>query len=91
VSFIDLRHDNPVDMEHLMATNWIAISEDGGQTWKETQISPDYDLENAPYADGFFVGDYQALVPSGTAFLPLFAMVNGGSTDVFFRPALLSQ
>lgn len=95
VSYTDLRHDNPADPAHLIATNWLAISADGGQTWKETPISPDYDLQSAPYADGYFVGDYQALVHSGTTFLPLFAMVNGedqsNRTDIFFRPAVLSQ
>ena len=41
----------------------------------------------APNASGFFVGDYEGLASTGTAFRPLFVATNSGNTsnrtDVF--------
>jgi hypothetical protein len=41
----------------------------------------------APYARGFFVGDYEGLATSGPSFIPFFVQANSGDTanrtDVF--------
>ena len=41
----------------------------------------------APFARGFFVGDYEGLAAAGTTFRPLFVLANSGNTanrtDVF--------
>lgn len=90
VSYTDLRHDNPNDKAHLLATHWLAVSGDGGLTWQETQLVAPFDLQSAPVAGGYFLGDYEGLAHSGAAFLPLFTVAlddPGNRTDIFFRPA----
>lgn len=90
VTFYDLRNDDS-SPSHLYATAWLAISADGGQTFRETQITPRFDLAIAPQAGGYFLGDYQGLVHAGASFLPLFAAAHDGDTanrtDIYFRPA----
>lgn len=90
VTFYDLRNDDS-DPSHLYATAWLALSTDGGQTFRETQITPRFDLATAPEAGGYFLGDYQGLVHAGGSFLPLFAAAHDGDagnrTDIYFRPA----
>jgi len=63
-------------------------STDGGISFSEQHLSGSFDLENAPDAEGLFLGDYQALVStgSGSAFLPFYAQPALGSavqTDAF--------
>ena len=45
------------------------------------------DMLTAPFARGFFVGDYEGLASAGTSFRPLFVQANSGitanPTDVF--------
>lgn len=49
--------------------------------------SPDLLICGAPFAGGYFVGDYEGLASAGNVFLPFFVEVNTGSgsnrTDVF--------
>jgi len=91
VSYLDLRNDDPLDRSRLLATDWLAVSSDGGASWHETQLSGPFNLQNAPFAGGYFVGDYQGLVHAGSAFLPLLVIARdddaSNRTDVFFRPA----
>lgn len=90
VTYYDLRNDLPADSARLMATPWLAVSSDGGRTFSEAALAPPFDLRTAPFAQGWFVGDYQGLVHAGEAFLPFFSMTNasdGGRAEVFFRPA----
>ena len=54
----------------------------------EVRITPNsFDMLNAPFAGGFFVGDYEALTTIGTTFEPFFVQTNDESTsnrtDVF--------
>jgi hypothetical protein len=90
LAYYDLRNDVASDSDHLLATRWLATSSDGGATWQETLLGGPFDLQNAPFAEGYFLGDYQGLASAGGSFLPLFVAVNNGSTsnrtDVFFRP-----
>jgi hypothetical protein len=50
-------------------------------------VAGPFDLAIAPVAGGLFLGDYQALVTVGEAFVPFYAATNGGDlgnrTDVF--------
>lgn len=90
VSFYDLRNDNPADRTRMNVTHWLATSSDGGATFSETLIGAPFNLQAAPLVDGpaFFLGDYQGLAHAGGAFLPFFAAVpEGGSANVYFRPA----
>jgi len=50
---------------------------DGGLTqstdgvhWQESRIAPPFDLELAPDSSGLFLGDYEALISTGGAFVP---------------------
>ena len=90
VLYYDLRNDQPSDPDRLLATAWLATSSDGGATFGEEPLAPPFDLRTAPFAKGYFLGDYQGLVHDGESFLPFFAMTDplaGGHAQVFFRPA----
>jgi hypothetical protein len=90
VSFFDLRNDNPGDTTHLLATHWVAVSDDGGATFSEMAIGAPFNIKSAPLVDGpaYFLGDYQGLAHAGSVFLPFFAAVpDGGTTNIYFRPA----
>jgi hypothetical protein len=48
--------------------------------WSETHVAGPFDMETAPFARGFFVGDYEGLASVGNAFLPFFIQTNSGNT-----------
>ncbi|HEY3311767.1 MAG TPA: sialidase family protein [Anaerolineales bacterium] len=56
--------------------------------WSENHISGPFDMETAPFARGFFVGDYEGLANIGNRFVSFAVMANSGNltnrTDVFF-------
>jgi hypothetical protein len=73
----------------------MVTSTDGGATFTEQHLSGSFNLYNAPDSEGLFLGDYQALVNTGSggAFLPFFAqpqLAAGVATDTFisFLPAV---
>jgi hypothetical protein len=43
-------------------------------------------MHQAPYARGYFVGDYQGLDSQGQAFRTLFTLASPGSDTVFPNP-----
>jgi len=89
VTYYDFRNDDPSDSGHLMVTQWLATSTDGGATFADTMMGGPFDLRSAPLEHGaYFLGDYQALVSAGSVFLPFFVAVPGsGPSSVYFRPA----
>src|SRR5262249_8272278 len=88
VTYFDLRNNmNPSDSS-LYADCWMVTSTDGGATFTEQHLSGSFNLYNAPNSEGLFLGDYQALVStgSGSAFLPFYAqpaLGNQVQTDAF--------
>ena len=47
-----------------------------------------FDMRQAPFAGGFFTGDYEGLANAGTAFTPFFSQPHGTDpSSVFFRRA----
>jgi hypothetical protein len=76
VSFLDRRLDAPRPPEHpgnFFIDTWLARSDDGGATWKETRVSHDsWDPEiNPPTSpSGQFIGDYQGLVADDCYAIP---------------------
>jgi hypothetical protein len=50
-------------------------------------VAGPFDMKTAPFAGGFFVGDYEGLATIGSTFVPLFVQANTGNTanrtDVF--------
>ncbi|MFL5312441.1 MAG: sialidase family protein [Myxococcales bacterium] len=89
VAYYDLRDDVPGDASRFLASSWLAVSADGGATWQESALAGPFDLQTAPFALGYFLGDYQGLGWDGTAFLSFFAAANSGDfsdrTSLLFR------
>ena len=88
VTYYDFR--NPDGITTGQPTDyWFTSSTNGGASFGgETRITPtSFDMLNAPNAGGLFLGDYQGLAASGTAFYPFFVQTNTGNTsnrtDVF--------
>jgi hypothetical protein len=67
---------------------WFTSSTDHGASFGgEQHITGPFDMKTAPFAEGFFVGDYEGLGTMGTTFDPFFVAANSGNlanrTDVF--------
>jgi hypothetical protein len=94
VSYYDFRNDVSGDGQ-LTTDFWIVHSHDGGVTWSESHLGGPFDMHQAPYARGYFVGDYQGLDSQGSAFRNLFTMAspsvgtfpNPNPTDEFTNSA----
>ncbi|HEY0583553.1 MAG TPA: sialidase family protein, partial [Chloroflexota bacterium] len=86
VTHYDFRRDN-TDPKVLLTDYWRLTSTNGGQTWRESHIAGPFDMRKAPFARGFFVGDYEGLGHTRNAFVPLFVLANSfnatNPTDVF--------
>ncbi len=86
VTYYDFRNNTP-STSSLPTDVWIVHSHDGGATWGETHVSGPFNMQTAPVARGYFVGDYQGLTTIGTTFYPFFVQTNSGNltnrTDVF--------
>jgi hypothetical protein len=90
VTYYDLRHNTtaaglPTDewFVHCSATCTNTAS------WTETHVAGPSDLEQAPFAGGYFFGDYEGLVTNGTTFGSIFDQSTGTSsnpTDVYYAP-----
>ncbi len=79
VTYYDMRDDAQGDGT-LDTDYWIAHSHDAGQTWSASQkISGPFDMRSAPYARGYFVGDYEGLDNIGSLFEPFFVLANNGN------------
>jgi hypothetical protein len=85
VSYYDFRNDVSGD-RRLTTDHWIVHSHDGGATWSESHLGGPFDMHQAPYARGYFIGDYQGLDSQGTVFRPLFTLGSPGSDTVFPNP-----
>jgi Neuraminidase (sialidase) len=86
VSFYDFRHNTAA--AGALTDHFLVHSHDGGTTWSETQLTPtSFDIEAAPVARGYFLGDYVGLATRGNSFVPFFTVANTGNaanpTDVF--------
>ena len=84
VGYYDLRQNVPASGK-FQADYWLATSTNG-TNWTDTHVSGPFLLGGAPVAEGLFLGDYQALGVSGSAFLPLFVTSGADTsnrTDVF--------
>jgi len=88
VTFYDFRNLRAGNTTTLPTDYWFISSADHGATFgNEAHIAGSFDMLTAPFARGFFVGDYEGLAPAGTAFRPLFVQANSGNianrTDAF--------
>ena len=78
VTYYDFRNNDT--SAGLPTDYWFVHSHDGGTTWSdESRLSPvSFDVEIAPVARGYFLGDYQGLTSTGNSFVPFFIMANSG-------------
>lgn len=84
VTYFDLRSDT-IAAESLLADYWLAHSRDG-VTWTEVHVAGPFDLLTAPFAGGYFLGDYMGLASAGGDFLALYTRTTGNAdnpTDAF--------
>jgi hypothetical protein len=75
VTYYDFRSNTP-DPATLPTDYWIARSTDA-ISWRESRVAGPFDLATAPFSEGFFLGDYQALIAIGDLFVPFYATTNG--------------
>jgi hypothetical protein len=92
VTYYDFRNNTPAT--GLPTDYWFVHCHPATQdcadpaSWAtETHVAGPFDMETAPDANGYFVGDYEGLARAGTSFVALFAMANDGNlvnrTDIF--------
>jgi hypothetical protein len=67
---------------------FLAHSHDGGITWAENRLTPiSFDIEQAPVARGYFLGDYVGLTSAGSTLMPFFTQavsMPANPADAFF-------
>jgi hypothetical protein len=87
VTYYDLRTLRTGNTTTLPTSTWLTVSPRGGARFgKETRIAPVFDTLLAPFANGYFLGDYQSLAAVGDRFRALFVTTTtqpGNQTDVF--------
>jgi hypothetical protein len=80
VTYYDFRN-NTSDPNTLWTDYFIIRSHDGGTTFgNEEHVAGPFDMKTAPFAGGFFVGDYEGLATISSTFIPLFVQANTGNT-----------
>lgn len=81
VTYYDFRNNTPapgVPTDYWLVHCHADCTNPGN--WSETHVAGSFDMETAPFAQGFFVGDYEGLASVGNAFLPFFIQTNSGNT-----------
>jgi hypothetical protein len=81
VSYYDLR--NLTTQTTTLPTDyWLTTSSNGGSSFgSETHIAGPFDELTAPFAFGYFLGDYEGLAAAGSSFETFFAAANSGNTS----------
>jgi hypothetical protein len=89
VTYYDFRNNTPaagVPTDYWLIHCHSACTNPGN--WSETHVAGPFDIETAPVARGFFLGDYEGLATIGNTFVPFFIQTNSGNTsnrtDAFF-------
>ena len=82
VLFYDFRNNTP--SPGLPTDMWLAHSHDGGATWSEQHVYGPFDMEKAPVARGWFLGDCQGVAAAGNDLILYFAVTTSAedSADV---------
>jgi BNR repeat-like domain len=85
VSYFDLRGANATSTAR--ASTYRLATSTNGVLWRDAGIEDGFDITQAPFANGWFLGDYQGLTGSGNSFGALYARANADSnnrTDIVF-------
>jgi hypothetical protein len=81
VTYYDFRNLQAGNTSTLPTDYWFTSSKDGGATFGgETHLAGPFDMLTAPYASGYFTGDYEGLAVAGKSFVPFFVAANSGNT-----------
>jgi hypothetical protein len=90
VTYYDLRNLAAGNTTTLPTDYWQTTSTNGGASFgNEVHLAGSFDLKLAPFAEGYFVGDYEGLDARGTSFLPFYIWTNNTTanrTDVIAAP-----
>ncbi len=82
ITYYDFRQATR-DLSTLPTNYWQIVSSDGGATWRETPVDGPFDMLRAALSGtAYFLGDYQALVASGSNFVPFFVATNFSSSAI---------
>lgn len=84
VSYFDLRAASSAG---ALTTTYRLTTSSDGKYWRESGIESAFDITQAPFANGWFIGDYHGLIGRGTSFGALYARVTGDAnnrTDIVF-------
>jgi hypothetical protein len=94
VTYYDFRNDEPggpLSTDYWIVHCHAATSDcsDESNWTDETQLTTvSFDMRQAPYASGYFLGDYEGLDNFGSTFTPFFIEATGPQlTDAFYRTA----
>ena len=79
VLYYDFRNNTPAP--GLPTDVWLTQSTDGGATWEEQHVTGPFDMERAPVARGWFLGDYVGLEPIGNDLVAFFGTTVGAKPD----------
>lgn len=78
VSYFDLRN---AGLGAALTTTYRLTTSSDGKYWRDSGIESAFDITQAPFANGWFIGDYHGLVGRGTGFGALYARVTGDTSN----------
>jgi hypothetical protein len=82
VTYYDFRFNDVDAGDGLETAHWIRRSSDGGASFGADELlGTTFDTRKAPYALGYFLGDYDGLGSVGTAFKPFWTSTQGSTAD----------
>jgi hypothetical protein len=80
VTYYDFRSNGVNSGDGLVTAHWIRISTDRGAHFgADEQLGNTFDIRKAPYALGYFIGDYDGLASTGNAFKPFWTSTEGSA------------
>jgi BNR repeat-like domain/RTX calcium-binding nonapeptide repeat (4 copies) len=93
VTYYDFRNNTPATplltdyfIVHCHPTTPTACTNPANWTSENRLTDTSFDMRLAPFANGFFTGDYEGLATAGNDFLTLFSQPHGSDpSSVFFR------
>jgi hypothetical protein len=80
VTYYDFRFNDVNSNDGLETAHWIRQSADGGASFGPDEIlGTTFDTRKAPYAIGYFLGDYDGLASIGASFEPFWISTQGST------------
>jgi hypothetical protein len=80
VTYYDFRFNDINSTDGLETAHWIRRSTDGGASFGPDELlGTTFDTRKAPYALGYFLGDYDGLGSVGTTFTPFWTSTQGST------------